>query len=222
MVGACRGARLRVHRDHRPLAAFGGVAHTLTAESVKRQAEEIAGAARAVSPTSRSCTDAKWTSCRTAGSISPTGSSSSSTSCSRRCTIGRAGARSAAAPLRRARCGTRSSRSSRIRPTGSCRTARLRPRLRPAFEAAAETGTWLEIDGAPAHLDMDGALARRAIAAGVTVAVDSDCHRAELLARQMDLGIDHRAPRLGRAAARAEHASARGRPRALIARKRAG
>jgi DNA polymerase (family 10) len=57
------------------------------------------------------------------------------------------------------------------------------------FEAAVETGTCLEIDGAPAHLDMDGALARRAVAAGVTVVVDSDAHRTESLARQMGLGI---------------------------------
>jgi DNA polymerase (family 10) len=56
------------------------------------------------------------------------------------------------------------------------------PRL---FEAAVETGTILEIDGAPGHLDMDGAMARRAVAAGATVAVDGDCHRAELLGRHM-------------------------------------
>jgi DNA polymerase (family 10) len=57
------------------------------------------------------------------------------------------------------------------------------------FAAAVETRTALEIDGAPPHLDMDGALARRAIAAGVTVSVDSDCHRAEMLGRQMTLGV---------------------------------
>lgn len=57
------------------------------------------------------------------------------------------------------------------------------------FEAAIETGTVLEIDGSPAHLDMDGVLARRAIAAGATVAIDSDSHRAEMLERQMDFGI---------------------------------
>ena len=57
------------------------------------------------------------------------------------------------------------------------------------FEVAAETGTAVEIDGAPSHLDMDGALARRAIAAGATVSIDSDCHRAEMLERQMDLGV---------------------------------
>jgi DNA polymerase (family 10) len=57
------------------------------------------------------------------------------------------------------------------------------------FEAAVDTGTFLEIDGAPGHLDMDGALARRAIAAGVSVTVDSDCHRTEALARQMRLGV---------------------------------
>jgi DNA polymerase (family 10) len=57
------------------------------------------------------------------------------------------------------------------------------------FAAAAETGTAMEIDGAPGHLDMDGAVARRAVAAGVTVAIDSDCHRAEWLARQMRFGV---------------------------------
>lgn len=57
------------------------------------------------------------------------------------------------------------------------------------FAAAVETGTALEIDGAPTHLDMDGELARRAVAAGVTVTIDSDCHRASLLDRQMRLGI---------------------------------
>jgi DNA polymerase (family 10) len=57
------------------------------------------------------------------------------------------------------------------------------------FESAVETGTVVEIDGAPAHLDLDGALARRAITAGATVAIDSDSHRAEMLDRQMQLGI---------------------------------
>jgi DNA polymerase (family 10) len=57
------------------------------------------------------------------------------------------------------------------------------------FEAAASTGTFLEVDGSPAHLDLDGALARRAAATGVTLAVDSDCHSADLLARQMNLGV---------------------------------
>jgi DNA polymerase (family X) len=57
------------------------------------------------------------------------------------------------------------------------------------FEAAVETGTAMEIDGAPGHLDMDGAVARRAAAAGVTIVVDSDCHRSEALARQMRFGI---------------------------------
>ena len=57
------------------------------------------------------------------------------------------------------------------------------------FELAVEHRTAVEIDGAPSHLDLDGALARRAIAAGATVAVSSDCHRAEMLRTQMDLGI---------------------------------
>ncbi len=57
------------------------------------------------------------------------------------------------------------------------------------YAAAADTGTALEIDGAPSHLDLDGEHARAAITAGVTVAIDSDCHRARLLNRQMQLGI---------------------------------
>jgi len=57
------------------------------------------------------------------------------------------------------------------------------------FAAATTTGTALEIDGAPGHLDMDGSVARRATAAGVTVTIDSDCHRAEALSRQMRFGV---------------------------------
>ncbi|HVH55930.1 MAG TPA: hypothetical protein VM791_06735, partial [Vicinamibacterales bacterium] len=57
------------------------------------------------------------------------------------------------------------------------------------YEAAVETGTALEIDGAPSHLDLDGEHARAAVAAGVTVTIDSDSHRARVLDRQMRLGI---------------------------------
>ena len=57
------------------------------------------------------------------------------------------------------------------------------------FEAAVATGTAMEIDGAPGHLDMDGDVARRAAEAGVTIVVDSDCHRSEWLRRQMRFGV---------------------------------
>jgi len=57
------------------------------------------------------------------------------------------------------------------------------------FEASVDTGTVVEIDGAPSHLDLDGARAREAIAAGATVVIDSDSHRADSLDRQMRLGI---------------------------------
>ena len=57
------------------------------------------------------------------------------------------------------------------------------------YAAAASTGTALEIDGAPMHLDLEGARAREAVGAGVTVTIDSDCHRATLLDRQMRLGV---------------------------------
>jgi DNA polymerase (family 10) len=58
------------------------------------------------------------------------------------------------------------------------------------YAAAAETGTALEIDGAPSHLDLDGERARAAVAAGVTLVIDSDCHRARSLDRQMRMGVD--------------------------------
>jgi DNA polymerase (family 10) len=57
------------------------------------------------------------------------------------------------------------------------------------FSTALATRTAVEIDGAPGHLDMNGALARQAVAAGVTVTIDSDCHRAEALGRQMAMGV---------------------------------
>ena len=57
------------------------------------------------------------------------------------------------------------------------------------FAAAAETGTAMEVDGAPGHLDMDGDLARQAATAGVTIVIDSDCHRIDGLARQMQFGV---------------------------------
>jgi DNA polymerase (family 10) len=57
------------------------------------------------------------------------------------------------------------------------------------FEAAVETRTLIEIDGAPAHLDLDGGLARRAGSAGATFAIDSDGHRADMLDRQMQYGV---------------------------------
>jgi len=57
------------------------------------------------------------------------------------------------------------------------------------FQVAVETGTAMEVDGAPGHLDMDGAIARRAAAQGVTIVIDSDCHRADALGRQMEFGV---------------------------------
>jgi DNA polymerase (family 10) len=57
------------------------------------------------------------------------------------------------------------------------------------YAAAADSGTALEIDGAPSHLDLDGEHARGAVAAGVTVTIDSDCHRVGALDRQMRLGV---------------------------------
>jgi DNA polymerase (family X) len=57
------------------------------------------------------------------------------------------------------------------------------------YHAAAETGTALEIDGAPPHLDLTGERAREAVEAGATVVIDSDSHRSRLLDRQMRMGV---------------------------------
>ena len=57
------------------------------------------------------------------------------------------------------------------------------------YDAAAETGTALEIDGAPSHLDLSGERAAEAVRAGVTVVIDSDCHRMRALDRQMRMGV---------------------------------
>ncbi|MFN2419644.1 MAG: DNA polymerase/3'-5' exonuclease PolX, partial [Candidatus Limnocylindria bacterium] len=51
------------------------------------------------------------------------------------------------------------------------------------FEAAARTGTALEINGSP-RLDLDDALARAAGAAGARLTVASDAHRTEELGQQ--------------------------------------
>jgi DNA polymerase (family X) len=48
------------------------------------------------------------------------------------------------------------------------------------FEAAARTGTWLELNGSP-RLDLDDALARAAGIAGVRLTLASDAHRTEEL-----------------------------------------
>jgi DNA polymerase (family 10) len=57
------------------------------------------------------------------------------------------------------------------------------------FEAAARSGTAVEVDGSPNHLDLDGALARRAAACGATLTIDSDAHRHDALGRQLQFGV---------------------------------
>jgi DNA polymerase (family 10) len=57
------------------------------------------------------------------------------------------------------------------------------------YAAAAESGTVLEIDGAPSHIDLDGDRARAAAAAGAMLTIDSDCHRVDALGRQMHFGV---------------------------------
>ena len=49
------------------------------------------------------------------------------------------------------------------------------------FEAAAETGTALEINGSPHRLDLAAERARRAVSMGCLLTIDSDAHRTEEL-----------------------------------------
>jgi DNA polymerase (family 10) len=55
------------------------------------------------------------------------------------------------------------------------------------FEAAARTGTMLEMNGSP-RLDMDDALGRAAVDAGVRITLASDSHRTEELS-QLDYAV---------------------------------
>jgi DNA polymerase (family 10) len=48
-------------------------------------------------------------------------------------------------------------------------------------EAAARTGTYLEVNGQPRRLDLDAAMARRALAAGARLTIGSDAHSDEAL-----------------------------------------
>ncbi len=52
------------------------------------------------------------------------------------------------------------------------------------IEAAARTGTFLEINGAPDRRDLNDVHARAAAAAGVKLVLDSDAHRTERLVNQ--------------------------------------
>jgi DNA polymerase (family X) len=56
------------------------------------------------------------------------------------------------------------------------------------FEAAARTGTALEINGSP-RLDLDDSLARAAASAGARLTLASDAHRTEEL-DQLDYAVD--------------------------------
>jgi DNA polymerase (family 10) len=61
-----------------------------------------------------------------------------------------------------------------LRPGYSVDVSRL-------IEAAARTGTMLEINAAPDRRDLDEVHARAAAAAGVTILIDSDAHSVENL-----------------------------------------
>jgi DNA polymerase (family X) len=53
--------------------------------------------------------------------------------------------------------------------------------LEPVLEAAARTGTCLEVNGNPDRRDLSETNARRAVEAGVTLVIDSDAHGPETL-----------------------------------------
>jgi DNA polymerase (family 10) len=57
----------------------------------------------------------------------------------------------------------------------------LNPDVERVAAAAADAGTALEINADPARLDLSGELARVAIDAGATIAVDTDAHAPDAL-----------------------------------------
>lgn len=87
------------------------------------------------------------------------------------------------------------------------------------FRLAADTGTAVEVDGGPGHLDLDGHLARRAVELGATLTIDSDGHDASRLGRQMRLGVGT-ARRGGVTAAQVLNTRPLAEVRQFIARKR--
>ena len=67
------------------------------------------------------------------------------------------------------------------------------------FAEAAATGTALEMNGSPHRLDLAAERARRAVAAGCLLAIDSDAHRTE----ELDyVRLGRRARRAGRGSSR--------------------
>ena len=52
----------------------------------------------------------------------------------------------------------------------------LDPDVEAVAEAAAASGTAIEVNANPARLDADGEFVRAAIEAGATIAVDTDAH----------------------------------------------
>ena len=77
--------------------------------------------------------------------------------------------------------------------------------LERVIEAAARTGTMLEINAAPDRRDLDEIHAREAARAGVPILIDSDAHSTINL-RLLLLRRRHRAPRLAHAGAGRQHA----------------
>ena len=90
--------------------------------------------------------------------------------------------------------------------------------LDAVFEAAARTGTLLEINGNPDRRDLSDSAARAAAAAGVTIVIDSDAHRVAH-AREHALGRGHGAA--GVADARGQVANTRSLAQLRKLRKRA-
>ena len=221
MVQACRGARLRVHRDHRPLAAFRRPSRNLSVDGVATAGRRNCRAARAVSGDR----DPARLRGRHPARRPPRLPRSHPRALRHRAGVAaRAAGQSPEQLLPRyvardaASAGDADHASDQ--PPGAAPAAATISTTTRCSRRPSRPDTLVEIDGAPAHLDLDGALARRAIAAGATRR-----HRQRLpprrTARAPDGARRHdRAARLGRAAPRRQHPAAR-RVRAFIAAKRA-
>ena len=190
MVSACRDARLRVHRHHRSLAAIGGVAQPHDRRR-QRGRPRRSPASASGTRTSPSCTAARWTSCRTAGSISPTASSSSSTSCWRRSTTTPGQAPEALerrylAAMKHPLVADHHASDEPADPA----PARLRPRLRPRSSRPRSRPARSSKSTARRRTSISTARSRAAPSPPAPpLVIDSDCHRADALGRQMELGV---------------------------------
>ena len=222
--GGGPAARLRLPGPHRPLAEPGDRARPgpgargAAADDHRRSQRPVRGGGgggraarwRRVPAGSGCSTAASWRSARTARWTTRTTSSRGSTSSSPRSTSARRQPREEL--TRRTLNAIRSPHVDVIaHPAGRMIQARddLDLDWDAVFDAAAATGTALEINGSPHRLDLAPERARRAVEAGCILSIDSDAHRTEEL-EYVRWGVDQARRAWVERAPRPQHAFSRG------------